>query len=1260
MNYMKNYLFTAILFLSVTASFSQARIQVIHNSADAAIEMVDVWLDQTLLVDNFKFRTASPFVDAPAGVEFTIAVAASDSQNPNNPIWSHTYTLTAGGTYILVAEGIISPSGYDPATPFDIAVFPDGREIANLSDMTDMLVNHGSTDAPIIDIYQRTGIGNTLLVDNLAYGEFDGYIEMATNDYIFEVRDETGTITLAAYSAALQSLGFKGKAITMVASGFYVPENNSNGPAFGLWVAPAEGGNLVELPVYDPKARVQIIHNSADAATAVVDVWLNQTLLLDNFAFRTASPYVDLPADQDITIAVAGPDSQDPDNPLWSHTYNLTVDQTYLLVAEGIISSSGYDPATPFDIAVYPQARELANQSDKTDMLVEHGSTDAPVIDIYETGVGIGLLVDNLAYAGFAGYLELEPLDYVFEVRDQSGTTKLAAFTAPFGTLGLDGYAVTVVASGFMVPDNNSNGAAFGLWLATASGGNLIELPAYAPKARIQVIHNSADAAAAVVDVWLNQTLLLDNFAFRTASPFIDAPAGEEFTLAVKGPDSQDPDNPLWSQTYMLNDGETYIMVAEGIVSSSGYDPATPFNLAIRPQGREEAVNGNQTDMLIHHGSTDTPTIDIVEVGIGLGTIVDNISYSEFAGYFGLATVNYIFQVRDETGMTKITAYEVPLATLGLQGDAISVVASGFLDPGNNSNGPEFGLYVALASGGALLKLPVYAPSARVQIIHNSADTAVSVVDVWLNQTLLLDNFSFRTASSFIDAPADEQFTIAVKGADSQDPYNPLWSHNYNLTEGETYIMVAEGIVSETGYDPAAPFAIAVYPTGRETATLADRTDMLVHHGATDAPVIDLVETGLGAGTLVNDLAYSEYDGYLELPTIDYIFDVRDETGTTTIATYRAPFASFGLEGAAISVIASGFLNPANNSNGPAFGLWAALASGGALVELPLYVPSARVQLIHNSADAAASVVDVWMNGNLLLDNFAFRTASPFAYIPAEQQLTIAIKGPDSQDPDNPLYSQNLTLTVDETYILVADGIISASGYDPAKPFNIFVYEGAVEEASLSSNTDVLVFHGATDAPAVDVVEIAPGALTLVDNISYGSFDGYLDLPTANYSLNITDEPGTTVIANFIAPLADLNLEGQSLTVLASGFLDLAANSNGPAFGLLAVQADGTALMLTNTAGIGDSPADNSAFNIYPNPAADHINVSFELKAEERISFEILDITGRNVKSVDLGTLNTGDYNEKINVDELPSGLYLLNVRTGKAVISRKIFLQTF
>jgi biopolymer transport protein ExbD len=60
---------------------------------------------------------------------------------------------------------------------------------------------------------------------------------------------------------------------------------------------------------------------------------------------------------------------------------------------------------------------------------------------------------------------------------------------------------------------------------------------------------------------------------------------------------------------------------------------------------------------------------------------------------------------------------------------------------------------------------------------------------------------------------------------------------------------------------------------------------------------------------------------------------------------------------AALVAVASGFLSPSNNSNGPAFGIWVALPSGGDLIPLPIATePSARVQVIHNSADAGRSI----------------------------------------------------------------------------------------------------------------------------------------------------------------------------------------------------------------------------------------------------------------------------------------------------------------
>jgi hypothetical protein len=283
----------------------------------------------------------------------------------------------------------------------------------------------------------------------------------------------------------------------------------------------------------------------------------------------------------------------------------------------------------------------------------------------------------------------------------------------------------------------------------------------------------------------------------------------------------------------------------------------------------------------------------VVEVAAGVGTIVDDLAYGDYQGYLELPTADYSLQVRDMTGTTTVAQFGAPLATLGLDGAAGVVVASGFLNPGNNSNGPAFGLYVALPAGGELVMLPSEAIStARVQVIHNSADAAAETVDVWLNDQLLLDDFMFRTASPFIDAPAGVDFDVVIQPSNSTDTTNALARFTYNLMGGSKYVLVANGIVSPTGYDPATPFDIYVYDMGREMATSVTNTDVLVFHGSTDAPIVDVKEVAAGAGTIVDDIAYGDFDGYLELPTADYSLQIRNQAGNITVAQFGAPLAT--------------------------------------------------------------------------------------------------------------------------------------------------------------------------------------------------------------------------------------------------------------------------------------------------------------------------------------------------------------------------------
>lgn len=474
----KQLLLATALIASIAANAQTARVQVIHNCADLAADSVDVYLDNGILLDNFAFRTATGFIDAPAaGTPIRLSVAPKNSTSVADTFYSISVTLDPAKKYVLVANGIESPSGYTPSSstvPFRLSVYDAAREAASVSTNTDLLVVHGSTDAPVVDVRA----GNSVLVNDIPFGNFNstGYLSLPTANYIIDITTASGTV-VKRYSAPLSTLGLTGASATIVASGFLNPAVNSSGPAFGLWAAPATGGALIPL---DETARVQVIHNCADAIADSVDVYLNSTLLLDNFAFRTASEFVNAPVGVPVTLGVAPKNSMSVADTIYSLTTTLTSDKRYIIVANGLVSPTGYTPsaaAAPFRLSIYDQGREISTSaSDSTDILVIHGSTDAPAVDV---NAGSATLVNDIAFGDFAsgGYVKVKTSNYTLDLLNAAATTILKRYSAPLTTLGLDGDAITVVASGFLSPAANSNGPAFGLWVALASGGAMIPLP---------------------------------------------------------------------------------------------------------------------------------------------------------------------------------------------------------------------------------------------------------------------------------------------------------------------------------------------------------------------------------------------------------------------------------------------------------------------------------------------------------------------------------------------------------------------------------------------------------------------------------------------------------------------------------------------------------------------------------------------------------------------------------------------------------------
>ncbi|MCB9184256.1 MAG: DUF4397 domain-containing protein [Flavobacteriales bacterium] len=314
---------------------------------------------------------------------------------------------------------------------------------------------------------------------------------------------------------------------------------------------------------------------------------------------------------------------------------------------------------------------------------------------------------------------------------------------------------------------------------------------------------------------------------------------------------------------------------------------------------------------------------------------------------------------------------------------------------------------------------------------------------------------------------------------------------------------------------------------------------------------------------------------------------------------------------------------------------------------------TARLQVVHNCADLNASVVDVYVNGLLAIPDFEFRTATPFIDLPAGVPLEVAIAPGSSSSAAEALFTADVTLADGETYLAVASGTLELGGYEPATPFSLEVFSGARETAQ-GTGTDVLVFHGCTDAPTVDVFESAVVSTTVVDDLSYGEFDGYLELPTLDFTLQVRTADGATTVASYAAPLATLGLEGAALTVLASGFLNPAVNSNGAAFGLWVALASGGALVelpvVTSTSEL------NAAANVrlWPNPATDQINL--EMGNGGNLEVRLLDAAGRTVRAFPEQSSSSAAM-LTLPVDGIPAGAYRLLLSSDGAISTLPILI---
>ena len=307
----------------------------------------------------------------------------------------------------------------------------------------------------------------------------------------------------------------------------------------------------------------------------------------------------------------------------------------------------------------------------------------------------------------------------------------------------------------------------------------------------------------------------------------------------------------------------------------------------------------------------------------------------------------------------------------------------------------------------------------------------------------------------------------------------------------------------------------------------------------------------------------------------------------------------------------------------------------------------ANVQIIHNSP---YPVVDIYVDDAEALGDVPFRATTGMIQLPTSTTVGIAPANGDV------IANFPFTLETNANYVVSASGILG----NDATPFGLVA--SGLEIAAVDTNHFGLkVFHGVTDAPAVDIY--ANGIL-LVENLGYNEYKGYVQVPVGDYTIDVTAAGSNQSVASFAAPLAGFG--GGTGIVFASGFL---ASQSDSSFSLILATPSGYSVSLPATTTALSTIADNvvspSVFRLkqnYPNPFNPSTLIDFEVFETSKVSLNVYDLSGRLVKNLLSGNLNSGAYSiewngKNTNGISAVAGVYFYSISSGKSTLIKKMSL---
>ncbi len=154
------------------------------------------------------------------------------------------------------------------------------------------------------------------------------------------------------------------------------------------------------------------------------------------------------------------------------------------------------------------------------------------------------------------------------------------------------------------------------------------------------------------------------------------------------------------------------------------------------------------------------------------------------------------------------------------------------------------------------------------------------------------------------------------------------------------------------------------------------------------------------------------------------------------------------------------------------------------------------VRVIHASPDIGTATV--FVDGNMLLNNFQFGTVTPYASVPAgPHKVQVGLIG---TGPGAATITQTIQVQPGVTYTVAAVGT-AATGFS----LQIFIDDNSV----VSGSAKVRVYHL---SPGAGTVNVTADGNTLVNGLGYQQASNYLSEPAGAWSANISATASNTTL----------------------------------------------------------------------------------------------------------------------------------------------------